>query len=77
MTQQEMQVKVIKCPYCGKNLRPNYIREMIPDTRINSGWMREGKKILSISGYGYLNNNIFCTLRCGFYWAKNQFKPTK
>src|SRR5438094_276656 len=60
--------KKIKCLCgCGQYLRPNFIREQVKsDTsvfRVSDG------KVIGISGYGYMNNNKFNTLRCGFRWA--------
>lgn len=65
--------KRFKCKCgCGKFVRPNYIREVVPNEKIK-GWTKDGK-IIGIEGYGYLNNGIFNTLRCGFRWATQKIK---
>jgi hypothetical protein len=64
----EIPVQKIKCRCgCGKYLRPNLVREQMPDEKAVFG-TREGK-VLKIAGYGYGNNNKFDSLRCGFRWA--------
>lgn len=66
----DIQAKKIKCFCgCGNNLKPNYIRDRVKSANLH-GWMVDGK-IIGISGYGYLDNGFFNTLRCGFNYAVN------
>lgn len=75
-SRSEIPTRKIRCRCgCGRYLTPNFEREILHD-RASVFGTRYGK-VIRITGYGYMNNNIFQTLRCGFNWAvyKNQ-KPT-
>lgn len=60
---------------CGDLVKPNYIRKQLPHDKFTN-WTKDGN-IIGIEGYGYNNNGVFNTLRCGFRWAVNNFHKSK
>ncbi len=62
---------ICKCG-CGQLVKPNYIREQVPNKRL--GMLIVDGKIIGIRGYGYNDNGMFNTLRCGFRWAVRENK---
>jgi len=73
-----IKAKKVKCLCgCGKYVKPNYIRSRKPNDKIKvEGWDKAGE-IIGVAGYGYLDNGVFNTLRCGFEWAIRRTKHFK
>lgn len=57
-------------------LREQAKRFAIGEGRVSVVFNERIIKTAEILGYGYLDNGLFCTLRCGFRWAVRLIKST-
>jgi hypothetical protein len=59
-----------RCRYCGKRLAPVYeLKSRYPNPEEEAKGFRLVDIITRTRGYGYGAENLFCTLRCGYYYA--------
>jgi hypothetical protein len=65
-----------RCVGCNRRLSINFkfVWDKVPDSF--GGFMSKRRRD-GIRGYGYGDDGVFCTLRCGYLWALNRVRQER
>lgn len=66
-----------KCRRCGKTLAKNWNTRSVRRELPNDAGFETVEERIDVSGYGYGNTGLFCSLTCGHWYAVDVIRGSR